>query len=87
MQMMLISLNPVCQIFDWYCLFALLYISTEYGYIADVPLNRMFVGQAPSIPNRNIYSECGVPYSRICSEFQMGAYFVWRVAAVSCFTN
>ena len=28
-----------------------------------------------------------MPYSRIGSEFQMGAYFVWRVAAVRCFTN
>ena len=27
----------------------------QYGYITDVPLNRMFVRQAPSIPNRNIF--------------------------------
>ena len=23
----------------------------QYGYVADVPLNRMFLGQAPEIPN------------------------------------
>ena len=28
-RMMLISLHPVCQIVDWYCLFALLYISMD----------------------------------------------------------
>ena len=36
----------------------------QYGYITDVPLNRMFVGQAPSIPHRNIFFlsvECLTP--------------------------
>ena len=28
-RMMLISLHPVCQIVDWCCLFALLYISMD----------------------------------------------------------
>jgi hypothetical protein len=86
MRMMMISLHSSCHIVDWYCLFALHYY--QYGwYVADVSLHRMFPGQAPAIPNLNIYSECGVPHFRVCSEFQMGAYFVWRVAAVSWFTN
>ena len=41
----------------------------QYGYVADVPLNRLFLGQAPEIPNRHIYSECGVPHSRISNLF------------------
>jgi len=37
----------------------------QYGYVADVPLNRLFLDQAPEIPNWHTYSESGVPYSRI----------------------
>ena len=83
---MLTSFHSACHFVDWCCFFALHYY--QYGwYVADVSFYRMFLGQAPEIPNRNMYSECGVPHFRICSEFQMGAYFVWRGAAVSCFTN
>ena len=56
-------------------------------YVADVPLDRMLRGQSPEKPNRNLYSECGVPYFRIVSESQMTAYFGWRVASVCCFSN
>ena len=45
----------------------------QYGYITDVPLNRMFAGQAPSLPNRKlIYAldmrPTGFPYRRYGTE-------------------
>ena len=59
----------------------------QYGYDADVPLNRMLRGQAPENLSRNIFSESGDPHFCVASEEQIVAYFGWRVASVCCFSN
>ena len=72
-----------------YCRLILLirFVMYQYGYVADVPLNRMLRGQSPEDLSRNVFSELGDPYFHIASEEQMIAYFGWRVASVCCFSN
>ena len=72
-----------------YCRLVLLIrlVLFQYGYVADVPLDQMLRGQPSARRDHDLCGDFGEPFFREVNGFQMIAYFGWRVATYTCFTD
>ena len=59
----------------------------KYGYVADVPLSKLFRGLEPDVRAQDQYSEHGIPHYRPVTEDQLKFYFGWRISTICCFSN